>query len=250
MEKSFDRIGEKYTVKSGQTITIIDYSTLNKYTIMFDCGYIKKEILYADIRRGQIKYPFHKSVCGVGYFGVGIYKARINSKVAPVYALWISILNRCYNEGVHQRHPTYKDVTVYDEWHNFQNFAKWHEENYKPHMAGWHLDKDILIKGNKVYSPETCCFVPQEINNQLAKCDKVRGEYPIGVQKSYKKYVAAISINKETIPLGRFNNPEEAFKVYKVAKEKYIKELANKWRDQIVPKVYSALINYKVEITD
>ena len=111
---------------------------------------------------------------------------------------------------------------------------------------GFHLDKDILIKGNKIYSFKTCCFVPVEINSLLTKTNSKRGNLPIGVSKSGNKYKARLNSNL----LGTFDTSKEAFKVYKVAKEKHIKEVAEIWKSQITKQVYKALLKYKVEIID
>ena len=118
-------------------------------------------------------------------------------------------------------------------------------------MEGWCLDKDILVKGNKVYSPETCCFVPNEINILFTKGNSCRGALPIGVRKRKNgKYLTQITKNSKNIHIGIFNTPEEAFQAYKVAKEDYIKKMADKWRDKISNRAYQALYNYQVEITD
>ena len=154
---------------------------------------------------------------------------------------------RCHSDKC--KSNSYKDVTVCEEWHNFQTFAKWFEDNWKSHMEGWALEKDILVKGNKIYSPDTCCFVPSEINNLFITNKYKRGDYPIGVRKKVNGFKARIYKDKE-IHLGYFNTPEEAFQAYKVAKEEYIKEIADKWKDKIDPRVYQAMYNYKVEITD
>ena len=118
--------------------------------------------------------------------------------------------------------------------------------------SGFQLDKDILVKGNKLYSPDTCLFVPKEINTLLTHRRKDKGLYPVGV--SYKprinRYRAQISKFKKVIHLGCFITPEEAFQAYKTAKEAYIKEVAEIYKDQIDPRVYEALMNYQVEITD
>ena len=109
------------------------------------------------------------------------------------------------------------------------------------------------MKGNKIYSPETCAFVPTEINTLLISCKTTRGKYPIGVTLNKgggKKFIAQITKNKKHFHLGYYGTPEEAFEAYKEAKEEYIKEVANKWRSQITEEVYNALINYKVEIDD
>lgn len=165
---------------------------------------------------------------------------------------WSNIINRCYNKDYHKTHPTYINCHVCDKWMNFYNFAKWHEENYKPEfMKDFELDKDILVKGNKIYSPETCCFVPSEINKLFTKSDKARGEYPIGVRKTKNNTFVSRYKNKGVkIHIGTFKTPEEAFNAYKIAKEKHIKEIADKWKSQITERVYQAMYNYKVDIKD
>ena len=118
-------------------------------------------------------------------------------------------------------------------------------------MNGWELDKDILIKGNKIYSPETCAFVPAEINGIFTKTNSKRGVYPIGVSLHKEgRFQAKVLKNKKQAYIGLFDTPEEAFQAYKKAKEEYIKEVADKWKDKIDPRVYEAMYNYQVEITD
>jgi hypothetical protein len=162
------------------------------------------------------------------------------------------MIERCYSEKEKLKFPSYENVSVCEEWHNFSNYTKWYEENYNPeYMQSWHLDKDILVKGNKIYSPETCRLVPPAINGLFLKKNLNRGNCPIGVSFNIKdnKYRACIMKDKR-ITLGRFKTPEEAFQAYKTAKEQYIKEVADKWKDLIDIKVYEAMYNYKVEITD
>ena len=113
------------------------------------------------------------------------------------------------------------------------------------------LDKDIIKKGNKVYSPNTCVFVPHSINTLFVKSNKVRGEYYIGVYKNGNKFEAQLSKgNGKQIPLGLYDTPEEAFLTYKQAKEAYIKEVAEEYKGKIDPRAYEALMKYEVEITD
>jgi len=186
-------------------------------------------------------------VNGVGSFGIGIYKSEVNNEATKEYDTWSKMLQRCYNEKYREKYPTYKDCTVIKKWLNFQIFAKWFEENY---VEGWQLDKDILLKGNKIYSPETCCFVPSEVNNLLLKSGKIRGEYPIGVSKRNKNFISQLKCGGKKVHLGMFSTPEEAFQAYKKAKEFYIKQIAEKYKIQITRECYEALINYKIEITD
>ena len=122
-----------------------------------------------------------------------------------------------------------------------------------------HLDKDILCKGNKIYSPETCIFVPNNINILFVKRDKMRGEYPIGVNyhKQHKKlYVSCGIINKDNKHKQKFlglfplDKPFQAFYTYKQFKENYIKQVADEYRDLIPQKLYEAMYSYEVEIND
>lgn len=115
------------------------------------------------------------------------------------------------------------------------------------------LDKDILSKGNKIYSPNTCIFVPIRINSLFIKNDADRGKYPIGVyyEKSTNNFVANCNtINQKNVRIGRYNKQEDAFQAYKIFKENYIKEVANEYKDKIPEKLYEAMYNWIVEITD
>lgn len=81
------------------------------------------------------------------------------------YVVWAEMLNRCYSPRVHARRPSYIGCSVCDEWMYFSNFKKWHDTNYK---EGFSLDKDLMVRGNKVYSPETCRYVPEGLNSIVA----------------------------------------------------------------------------------
>ena len=163
------------------------------------------------------------------------------------YSVWLSMLNRCYNKQFQSKNETYIGCEVCDEWLDFQNFAEWFTNNY---IEGYQLDKDILVKGNKIYSPETCCFVPQEINLLMVKRQRDRGKYPIGVSRDKKKMSAHIVIKAKQHYMGNYDTPEEAFAVYKKAKEDYIKIMAEEYKDKITTNVYNALLNYTVNIND
>jgi len=119
-------------------------------------------------------------------------------------------------------------------------------------LSGWALDKDILQKGNKLYSKDTCCFVPQEVNSLLIKRDNSRGEYPVGVcfRKATGKFMAQLTVNGKQKTLGYFTTPEEAFQVYKAAKEAQIKAVADKWKYLLDERVFQALLAYEVNIDD
>lgn len=248
-----NRVGEKYITNEGYEVEIVEYFNSKNCTIKFKNGLILTNREFGKIKLGIVKNPYHRRKLNIGYIGEGKYKCRINKIYTRNYQRWAGILERCYNEKDRSRYPTYKDVTVCKEWHNFQVFAEWFEENWKPWMdSSWHLDKDILVKGNKIYSPETCCFVPQEINNLFVNNKSRRGLYPIGVSliNETGRFSAGIRINSISINLNSFNTPEEAFYVYKIDKESHIKEVANKWKPFISTECCQAMYNYKIEITD
>lgn len=171
------------------------------------------------------------------------------------YYHWRAIIFRCFDDNYREKHQTYKQCSICNEWLYFSNFKRWFEDHTNGYQEGYHLDKDILVKGNKLYSPTTCCFVPQELNKLLTKRNSDRGILPIGVSKNNgrgKPYVANATLGGKQIYLGKYNTPEEAFYAYKNAKERYIQEIAENYfkEGKITEKVYNALLRYKVEITD
>ena len=183
------------------------------------------------------------------------------TKRSVCYSKWSSMLHRCYDPKFQIKEPTYAGCIVCDKWLTLSNFKRWFDDPANGYQEGYHLDKDILVKGNKVYSPETCCFVPQEINNLIKLNKRQRGDLPLGVVKDRRRknsrYAAQLNVktqNKEVDHkwLGSFDTPEEAFAAYKEAKEAYIKEKAKDYysRGAITKKVYNALMQYEVGITD
>ena len=241
-----NRVGEEFKTYQGYVVKVIEYFGCNGITVQFDDE--NRTILYnvriSNLIRGVLSNPYHPSVCNIGYNGVGEYKTRGNELHRMYYKSWHKMLQRVYE----REHKSYRGVVVCEEWHNFQNFAKWFDENWKPWMdSTWVLDKDILCPNCKIYSPETCAFVPEKINLIFVKTNRKSNKLPIGVNKIGKKYVAKIKRNNKFKHLGMFYTPEEAFQVYKTAKEDYIKEVADEWRSLIDLKVYQAMYNYKVE---
>ncbi len=183
-------------------------------------------------------------------FGVGINDGENNSD-STAYLFWQNILIRCYCKPRLEKFSTYKECSVCEEWKNFSSFKRWFDENY---IAGYELDKDIIVKGNKTYGPDKCCFVPSRINTLLINSRKSRGILPVGVSfhKGHKKFQATIHKDGKTKHIGYFNSPEEAFRAYKFEKESYIKKLAQEYHDAglITNRVYDALTKHEIEITD
>lgn len=239
MKKIKDRTGEKHLTIKGCEITIIEYTRYSNCTIQFEDGTIVKNTDYGSVKKGYIRNPSVPSVCGVGYIGKGIYNPTDNKEA---YSCWLGMIRRCYDEKSQEKVPTYKGCTVDGRWHNFQNFAQWFEDNY---VNEWQLDKDILVKGNKTYSSETCCFVPQEIN---ALFTKRIGKLPSGVIKRGNSFVTKITIARKSIYVGSFSTLKEASQAYKIAKENHIKEVADKWKHLLKDYTYKILMLYEVDI--
>jgi hypothetical protein len=199
------------------------------------------------INNGKVRNPnsLIPTLCGIGYMGIG----KFNSDYV-YYSVWHHMMQRCYDKITQLNQPTYIGCSVDPIWHNFQNFCEWCEDPINGYIEGFDLEKDILLKGNKVYGPETCCLVPNEINILFIKKDLKRGNLPIGVSLSGKKFKTQLSINGIVKYLGTFNTIQEAFGCYKFNKEKLIKQKTDIHKHHITEKVYQALYNYQVEITD
>lgn len=184
-------------------------------------------------------------------YGVGVNdcseRVFLSKKHDKSYACWRSMFVRCYSKIYQAECPTYKGCSVCEEWHLFSNFKKWFDDNYK---VGYALDKDIIIQGNKVYSPATCCFVPQRINNLLTDHRAARGQNAIGVNFSKKlnKFIARYSSKGKSIHIGCFDTEHEAYEAYKQAKYSEIKRVAKESleKGEIDIKVYNALLDYKI----
>lgn len=233
----------------------IRYANARNIDVQFqdEYKYVKRNAKWGNFIRGNVRNPYFRTMFGVGYLGEGNHAVSIDGTHTKEYTVWKSMFSRCYSDKNIVNSKSYTDCFVCREWHNFQNFAKWFDENYYE-IDGEHveLDKDILYKNNKKYSPNYCRFVPKSINSLLTKRDLKRGDLPIGVSyhKVNCKYISSCHINAKQCYLGSFNTIKDAFETYKREKEKEIKRLANLYRERLPKEIYEALIAYKVEITD
>lgn len=104
----------------------------------------------------------------------------INIWTCPYYSRWKGLMDRCFNIKYKERCPCYAEVTCCEEWKLFSNFKRWMETQ---DWEGKVLDKDLLYPHNKIYSPENCIFITEDVNNFLLKTDAIRGKYPLGVSR-------------------------------------------------------------------
>lgn len=239
-------IGETFKTNEGYIVRIIEYINNNEVLIEFnDERKYKRYAQLVSIRRGSVKNPYHPNVQGIGYLGDGDYTRAhkgTNSKTIE-YQTWQGMLERCYDTKYLEKFPTYIGCSVCEEWLNFQNFAEWYTK-HKFYSCGYQLDKDLLVSGNKIYSPSTCTLLPQELNSLLTTRELHKGLYPTGVtfNKKEKKFKSQLSVNGRRKCLGTFNTAEEASNKYLSERAKYLEEKVVLYKGKIEPKAIKALV--------
>lgn len=241
------KVGDVFTNNQGCRAIVLAYNNKNDVLIEFLDHYIYRRSVFAcALQNGGFKNLLYPSVVGVGCIGVGEYAAKINGVVTRAYHAWGNMLTRCYDERLRSRFPTYADCTVCESWLNYQNFAKWFNEN-NYNIDDYEVDKDLIKNGNKVYCPQFCALVPRDLNILLSKPKITSKKLPVGVSRNGKSFRSRYSgLDNITIFIGNFKTAQEAHQEYVIAKEAYVKEVANKWRGRIDERVYNSLMNWTV----
>lgn len=199
-----------------------------------------------DVREGSIKDLLRPNIAGVGFIGDGVYKSKGDDMVC--YQTWSDMIKRCYSPKNERVAREYNGVTVCNEWHNFQNFAKWYYDHF---IDGYHMDKDLRVFGSKRYSPETCTFIPLELNSFLTGGLK-RG---IHFSKSKGKWVAQCQDgektrtgNKKQTYLGAYVKEEDALDAYKTFKLDKLDQLESKYGDSLSCVIFDNIRNFLNEL--
>lgn len=250
-------------MKQGSKCTVIDYRDANHVTVKFDSGYITNAKWYRLVE-GTVKDKFTYQISYLNeILDANPYDGH--GKETKGYREFHNMHIRCFDKQYKKQRPTYNDVTCCEEWNYFSNYLSWREQ--QPNLKyledtgkRFELDKDILKKGNKIYSPENCCLVPATVNQVFNRHVRHRGDLPIGVTwNSNRTYVIA-----------KWNDPIEnraywsttypatmegiqiAFNEYKIHKEEIIKKVAQIELDKktITKECYDAMMQYEVEFTD
>ena len=255
-------IGDTLKNNEGYNFTIENYIDARTVTIRWlDCG--TTEICSSgNLVKGAVKYLNKPSVFGVGFIGYGKFvpgekrlqegQERLNKYI---HRHWRHVLERTIADRDIKR---YEDCSVCPEWYSLQNFAEWaadQKNSTKIEDNGrlYHLDKDMVCKGNRVYCPEYCVFIPNEVNAFYTRREIGNTGFP-GVNYikpatsgAKEGYIARCVTGKEREYLGYYDTAEEAFYRYKVAKEKSARELASRWENKIDNRVIEYLNNFKVD---
>lgn len=199
-----------------------------------------------NIKRGSVKDQTVPTLLGVGVVGSG---SRGKGDIGAItYKLWRDMIRRCYDTNFHKNNQTYEKCSVSDNFKNYEYFHDWCLRQVGFNVKGFALDKDILKRGNKLYCENNCVFIPQQLNNLAIRETKLRGEHPIGVSwnKQHQKFESYITRFGKRKYLGLYKDSDSAFITYKNAKEDYLRELAEVWKDQIDQRVYDVLVSWEV----
>lgn len=239
-----NRIGEKSINYQGIEMEIIEYRRHNDITVMFSDG-TKRITSYKQFKLGTVKNLYFPSVYGIGFIG----EEYSNKGNEVVYKSWSHMLGRCYNKK-DSRYRFYgaTGVKVCEEWHNFSNYAKWYYDNYYVIDEKLSVDKDIINKDSKIYSPETCIIIPEKINQMFTKTD-TEGNKKIGVSKTQDgKYRAAISYTRNRvlkfyIDIGIYEKEKDAISAYEKAYKEKWKNLIMEYKNKIPYGIFKILIN-------
>lgn len=250
MNKQSIQSGEVFITNEGEECIVVEYISSSNVVVSFSRNpWYKRKVKAGDLRRGRVRNPYRPSIYGIGFTGEGVYLQRSEGKLTKEFERWKNMMARAYCEKHKARYPTYIGCSVAPEWHNFQTFAEWLRAQPLWDSSGSQLDKDLLVKGNKIYSPDTCAIVPGRINALLVRPPKSKG-LPVGVFKHHKsgRFLAKCGngSDKSTV-IGVYDCPEEAFSAYKGYKEGLMREAAQDNKGLIDERVYIALMNYQVE---
>lgn len=243
------KVGDRFTNTQGIELEVVKYEKASKITVRVH-GPVDYEIVTSqgNLKKGVVHDKYSPSVAGKGILGDA---ENIDVK-SQVYTSWVGMVKRCYT--FYDYNPrakiNYGDCSVREDFLYFPNYIAWFDKQIV--QPKWQLDKDLLVPGNKEYSPDACIFLPRALNTFLTIRKNDRGPYPLGVtiHEETGHYEAACNRDCKRIYLGVYKTPEAAFAAYKVEKEAYAKDLAERWKDQIDPRAYEALMKYEVNISD
>lgn len=239
------QVGDIFPTNQGGSVTVLEYQGCYRVLVKHndDQGH-RAVVQTSNLRAGVIKNPYQPLVLGVGYLGVGVHKSWESGKPTVAYVAWHSMLGRCYDPVYQAKNPTYKGCSVVVDWHNLQTFSHWFYDQPNSGKPGFELDKDMIVTGNRIYSPDACSYVPAAVNNLLNHHASERGSLPQGVTTSRNRFKAAVRVNGKRINVGVYDTPAQAGTAYTAAKKRAIRAAAEKWKEYLHPTVYKNLCTW------
>lgn len=188
-------------------------------------------------------------VQGVGVNDIDDKTVDKNRNRCIAYMKWKTMINRVYGKKALERNKNYVGMSCSEDFLLLSKFKAWYNNQIGAYQNGFELDKDLLTIGCKVYSEDTCCLIPKEVNLfMIARAKSSNRNLPTGVtyHKPTKKFKALLNVNGKRTTLGTFSNPDDAFSCYRENKVAQAKKLAEKWEGLVDDKVYQALLSYDV----
>lgn len=185
----------------------------------------------------ELPHPSGKPYFGVGRLGEGPHST---SQSCITFRAWQQMLRRVH--GASNR--DYSACKIHPDFYEYQTFASWAVKQIGYGTPGFHIDKDLLSNGELIYSPQTCVFVPNQINIAIRGIPAKESGLPTGVVKRGPRFYASYIDKDKYVPVGGFECPQEASRAYLKAKQRQLTALADEWKDKIDPRAYSALLTF------
>jgi len=231
--------GTQFQTKFSGVCTIIKYENVRNIYVMFEDGTVTK-VSGGNLCSGSISNPNRPTV-----FGFGINDAGLEDSTDKRYVLWSSIIRRSYSKVYHENKPSYKDVRVSEDWRRLSNFIKDIENlpNFDLALSeNWELDKDLLGGDQKLYSKETCCFLPRELNTLFTSESNKGLKKGVFYNKRLNKFTSSINKgDKVRHHIGVYQTEAEAHLAYCKEKQKHLDGLILKYDDKLPENVKSKL---------
>ena len=231
--------GTQFQTRLSGVCTVIKYENARSIYVMFEDGTVTK-VTGGNLCSGSINNPNRPTV-----FGFGINDIEVKDFTDKRYVLWHSIIRRSYSDVYHKNKPSYKDVNVSEEWRRLSNFIKDVEKLPNFDMAlseNWEIDKDLLGDGKKLYSKETCCFLPRELNTLFTRESTKGLKKGVFYNKRLNKFTSSINKGgKVRHHIGVYQTEAEAHLAYCKEKQKHLDGLILKYDDKLPENVKSKL---------
>ena len=237
-------LGDVFESNKGELAIVTSYLNKRKVEVEFIGENIcRKSFEAVDLRRGSFKNPMRPMLYGVGYFG--FCENERSKEFSKIYGIWRMMLKRCYDESQQKIQHTYIGCSVHSDWHCFQSFYGWYVSQVG-FNSSYQLDKDLLVRGIRVYSAENCCLLPTEKNMSIQSIDDK--DSGVHLRKGSEVYQANIGGKNGVKHLGTFKNKTDARNCYQKSLALKMKGFAKEYKGRVEEKVYFRLHELAKEI--